>query len=117
VAEAERTLQWQDKAVLGLGVLVFLSPWLFGFSSLPAAAWNAWIVGAYIAFWAAIGIVARAYWPHFFIAFGCVWLVLSQEILGFSDHTVAMVTVMASGAVTGFIAMWGAVAQANRDNA
>jgi len=114
---AERMRPWQDKAVLGLGVMLFVSPWLLGFSSVEAAAWNAYVLGAYITLWAAIGLVVHAYWPMFLIAFGCAWLILSQKILAFTDHTVAMVAVILFGIVTGFIAMWGAVAQASRENA
>lgn len=117
MADTERLRQWQDKTVLALGILLFVSPWLLGFSSVEAAALNAWVLGAYITLWAFIGLAVHAYWPMFLIAFGCAWLILSQKILAFTDHTVAMVWVMVFGAVTGFIAMWGAVAQANRENA
>ena len=117
MADTERLRQWQDKTVLALGILLFVSPWLLGFSSVQAAALNAYALGAYITFWALIGLVVHAYWPMFLIAFGCAWLILSQKILAFTDHTIAMVAVIVFGVVTGFIAMWGAVAQANRENA
>jgi len=29
-----------------IGLMVFLSPWLFGFEDSSVAAWNSWIVGA-----------------------------------------------------------------------
>jgi hypothetical protein len=109
--------QWQDKAVLGLGLLLLASPWLLGFASVPAAAWNAYALGAFIVLWAAIGLLIHAYLPMFMIAFGCVWLILSQEILAFTDHVVATAWVVAFGAVTGLVAMWGAVVQARREYA
>ena len=117
MAQTDRVRPWQDKAVLMLGVLMFVSPWILGYSGVEAAAWNAYLLGAYITFWAAVGLLVHAYWPMFLIAFGSSWLILSQKILEFTDHTVATVWVMAFGAVTGLIAMWGAVAQARRENA
>jgi SPW repeat len=32
-----------------LAVIVFVSPWLFGFASVTALAWSAWIIGALLA--------------------------------------------------------------------
>ncbi|MBB6173264.1 apolipoprotein N-acyltransferase [Nocardiopsis mwathae] len=40
--------------MVGLGVLMFLSPWLVGFTDVAAGAWTAWILGFVIA---AIGVV------------------------------------------------------------
>jgi hypothetical protein len=28
-----------------LGVILFVSPWLFGFTAVTALAWSAWIIG------------------------------------------------------------------------
>ncbi|MEE2038626.1 SPW repeat protein [Nocardiopsis sp. CT-R113] len=38
-----------ELGVLAIGVLVFVMPWLLGFTHLPAAAWTAWIIGGGIA--------------------------------------------------------------------
>jgi hypothetical protein len=32
-----------------LAVIVFVSPWLFGFASVTALAWSAWIIGVLLA--------------------------------------------------------------------
>jgi uncharacterized membrane protein HdeD (DUF308 family) len=39
---ANRTGEWLAGLV---GVLVFIAPWVLGFSSLGAMAWSAWIIG------------------------------------------------------------------------
>ena len=41
---------WQEWINLALGAWIFAAPWAFGFAwaSLPAAAWDHWIVGALI---------------------------------------------------------------------
>jgi hypothetical protein len=31
--------------VVVLGIVLFISPWVFGFATLAAAAWAAWIIG------------------------------------------------------------------------
>ncbi len=42
IAPRERNLEYLP---LVLGVLLFLSPWVLGFSGLTAIAWSAWIIG------------------------------------------------------------------------
>lgn len=41
----------------GIGLLVFLSPWLMGFTGIPPAAWTAWILGAVLALVGGFGVV------------------------------------------------------------
>ncbi|TQN30481.1 SPW repeat-containing protein [Haloactinospora alba] len=45
-----------EAAMVGLGVLMFLIPWLLDFTANPAAAWTSWVLGAAIA----LAGVARA---------------------------------------------------------
>ena len=45
--------EWSD---LLLGIGLFIAPWVLGFSGIPAAAWNAWIVGALIAIFSGVAI-------------------------------------------------------------
>ena len=117
MAGTDHFRQWQDKTVLALGIAVLLSPWFLDFWSVDVAAWNAYILGAFVTFWALVGLLIHAYWPMFLIAYGGAWLILSQKILAFTDHTIATISVMVFGAAIALIAMWGAVAQANRENA
>jgi hypothetical protein len=37
-----RYLEWADVVI---GILVFITPWAFGFTGLTAMAWSAWIAG------------------------------------------------------------------------
>lgn len=50
--------RWQDSAGLVLGILLFLSPWIIGFSGITAAAASAWAIGA-DAGWALINLHGR----------------------------------------------------------
>jgi hypothetical protein len=38
-----------DRGTLALAATLFISPWVFGFDGVPAAAWTAWIDAATIA--------------------------------------------------------------------
>lgn len=50
-----RTMDSMEYAHIVLGVLLFIAPWVLGFTALTGAAWTSWVVGA-IAFVA--GLVA-----------------------------------------------------------
>jgi len=47
---------WEDWVNFVVAIVGFLTPWLFGFAGVAAAAWNLWIVSlaiAIVALWAA----------------------------------------------------------------
>ncbi len=47
--------RWQDWVSLVLGVLLFISPWVFGTATNGASSWDAWIIGVLgvlLALWA-----------------------------------------------------------------
>ncbi len=47
--------RWQDWVSLVLGVLLFISPWVFNTLTNGSSSWNAWIVGVIgviLALWA-----------------------------------------------------------------
>jgi hypothetical protein len=43
-----RLRAWQEWVNLLLGIWLFIAPWVLGFSGLPGAAWNHWIVGVLV---------------------------------------------------------------------
>ena len=45
-----------EAVVLVAGVLMFCTPWAFGFADDPAAAWTAWLLGAAIAVLGVVGL-------------------------------------------------------------
>jgi hypothetical protein len=53
IAAVARLQVWQEWVNLVLGIWLFISPWVLGFSGLAGAAWNHWIVGALVAILAA----------------------------------------------------------------
>jgi hypothetical protein len=45
IAAPERMRASREWAALGLGVWLFIAPWVLGFVRLPKASWDHWIVG------------------------------------------------------------------------
>jgi SPW repeat-containing protein len=37
--------RWQDWAIVVLGVLLFIAPWVFGTAAVSSGSWDAWILG------------------------------------------------------------------------
>ena len=78
--------RWQDWVSLVLGVLLFISPWVFGTSTNGSSSWDAWIIGG-IGF--LLGIFALASVRTAYIAEGIslilgVLLFISPWVLGFA---------------------------------
>lgn len=71
-----------DGVNLVLGAWLFLSPWIFGFTSETAASWNAWLSGIVIAGLAIAALAAFAEWEE--------WISLvSPWLVGFSANATA----------------------------
>lgn len=77
-----------DIANLVLGVLLFLSPWLFGFTS-QAASWNAWLSGVVLGGLAVAALAAFAKWEEWLSLIAGVWVAVSPWLEGFSAETAA----------------------------
>src|SRR5438874_11623722 len=65
--------RWQDWVSLVLGVLLFISPWVFGTATNTPGSWNAWIVGVLgviLALWALamVGTAVIAEWISLVLA-------------------------------------------------
>lgn len=108
--------RWQDKTNLAFGLLVFVSPWLLGYTGTPAAAWNAWIMGAIFALGALAVLAEMPVWFEWGIGFFGLWTFLAPRILAFTDATVATVFQMIAGALIALLAIWSAISAANSRN-
>jgi putative tricarboxylic transport membrane protein len=79
-----------DVLNVGLGALLFLSPWILGLASAgpAAAAWNAWILGVAIAgvTVAALALPTFAEWKERINLILGLWLLVSPLLLGFSTQ-------------------------------
>jgi hypothetical protein len=100
--------RFQDWVNLILGVLLFLAPWLFGFTDQVLAAWNSWIAGIVVAALSVAALVRFAEWEEWVnVAIG-VWILVSPWLLGFAGVRSAMWVSVILGAVIAIMAAWEA---------
>lgn len=102
------TKRWQDWINLILGAWLFVSPWVLQYAD-STAAWNAYIMGAGIAVFAAIAAYMPKAWEEVINTLIGVWLVISPFVLGFTGVAgVALHTVLIGVMVIAF-AVWAMV--------
>ncbi|HWL21391.1 MAG TPA: SPW repeat protein [Bradyrhizobium sp.] len=87
-----------DVANLVLGGILFVSPWIFGFSQ-GAASQNANITGIVIAVLAIAAIAAFAVWEEWLNLIVGLWALVSPWVLGFQGTTAMTVHVIVGIAV------------------
>lgn len=79
-------LDWGNVA---LGVLLFLSPWLIGFTEPASLAWNSWACGLVVTALAAAALVRFADWEEWITALVGVWVAISPWVLAGTVATAA----------------------------
>lgn len=96
---------WQDSLTFILGAVLFLSPWLFGFTGTIAAS-NAHIVGAILAAMALMALFAFQPWEEWVSGLVGAWLVISPWFLGFGAAVAPTVTHTLVGIAAVVLAIW-----------
>ena len=98
----------EDRAVdyvnAALGVVLVLLPWIAGFTSATAAAWNASIVGLAIAAVAVGALVSFAEWEEWANLVLGAWAVVAPWALGFAAVASAMYSHVVVGAIVAVLA-------------
>jgi hypothetical protein len=97
---AGRQFGWRREAIIDvynamLGIVLAVSPWLFGFSRDIARA-DAWVSAAIVIAVSLMAIIAFAEWKEWTNIIAGLWLVASPWLLGF-PHTRAMHVVIGVG--------------------
>lgn len=99
--------RWQDWVGLVLGILMFLSPWLVGFSAEVYAASSAWVLGLATVVLFAIALFKPEHqweeWANLALA---VLLILAPFALGFSAVAGAAYAHWILGVLIGLDAIW-----------
>lgn len=96
----------QDWVNLVLAVLLFISPWVLGFSLEPYPAWNAWI-SAIVIFVVAIGALsAFREWEEWLNLIVGIWVVVAPWVLAFSAITNAVWAHVVLGLLVAAAAAW-----------
>ncbi len=101
--------RWQDRIGLVLGVLLFLSPWIVGFSGVTAAAASAWVIGVATVVFFGIALVKPEQWEEWVNLVLAVVLLLSPFVLGFTDTSGAAWTHWILAILIGGDAIWALV--------
>ncbi|ACL57656.1 SPW repeat protein [Methylobacterium nodulans] len=89
--------------------VLFISPWLFGYSGEQAAPWNAWICGLVIAIVALAAVIAFQEWEEWINLVAGLWVAVSPWALGFAGLAYATWTAVAVGlgvAILAAVELW-----------
>ena len=87
-----------------VGVCLALAPWVLGFTADATAAWNAWIVGAAIAFIAVGALVGFSEWEEWANLVLGVWAVIAPWALSFSGTAGAVTAHVIAGLIVAVLA-------------
>ncbi len=68
-----------------LGACLAFAPWVLGFTGQTAAAWNAWVVGAAVAFVAVDALANLTEWEEWANMVLGIWAVLAPWLLDFAE--------------------------------
>jgi predicted MFS family arabinose efflux permease len=93
-SEARR---WQDWANMALGILLAVSPWLFGYSGLDGATMNAVIVGLLVFALSALALTLLDRWEAYISAALGLWAAAAPWLIGFAAYDAAMIVHLAAG--------------------
>jgi len=75
--------RWQDWAGLVLGVLLFISPWVIGYSAVSAAAGTAWVLGVATTVFFAIALGKPQQWEEWVNLVLAILLLIAPFVFGF----------------------------------
>jgi len=96
----------QDWANLALAILLFISPWVLGFSAERNPAGNAWISAIVIGALAVGAIGAFREWEEWLNLLAGIWVVAAPWVLGFTAITFAMWVHVVLGLLVAAAAAW-----------
>lgn len=68
-----------------LGGILFVTPWLFGFTDRTWASWNAWLSGGIVVLIALSAVVRVHDWEEWLNAIAGLWITASPWLLWFED--------------------------------
>lgn len=88
-----------------LGVVLFLSPWMLGYSPDTTATWNAWLSGIAIVVLAVAALTVFAEWEEWLSLLAGLWVLVSPWVLNFAPDLNARWVHVVIGAVVAIIAV------------
>ena len=101
--EVSRLPDWLN---LAIGVALFVSPWMLGFTDLPGASKNAWLSGAAVAVVSVCALLALKEFEEWHdIAIG-TWIMISPLVLDFTEVLTALYAHLILGELLIISAAW-----------
>ena len=104
-----RPNQWRDFINLLLGIWVYVSPWVLGYSAIRIAELNANAVGLVIAVAAIAAIVHFYRWEEWVNILLGAWLIASPWVLPIPADQALMWNQGIAGAIVCGLAVWSAI--------
>jgi SPW repeat len=103
----ERKQRWQDWVMLVFGVWLFFSPFILQYSShTGTAAWDAYVLGVGVAFFAIVSLAAPQLWEEWVNLILGIWMIISPFVLGFHAENAATWNSVVLGLLIGGDAIW-----------
>jgi len=96
----------QDWIMLVCGALLFIAPWVLGFSGARTEATAAWVGGIVIAVMAIAALVQFAEWEDWVALIAGVVMIIAPWALGFSAMTYALWTFVVLGLIVALASIW-----------
>jgi hypothetical protein len=98
--------RWQDWVNVVLGVWLVVSPWALGFSNHETASLVAWLAGAAVVVFAAIGAYMRETWEEAITLIVGLVLMGAPWAFGFADQLTATANISTTGLLVTIFAVW-----------
>ncbi len=98
--------RWQDAVNFLLGLWLFISPWVLGFSDEGVIAANAWVFGVIVAGLALSAILAYHRWEEWLEAAIGVWVFISPWVLGAATNPRILWSSIVVGVLLVILALW-----------
>jgi len=96
----------QDWINLVLAVVLFITPWVFGFATEQYASWNAWVGGVLVGAVAIGALGAFREWEEWLNLLLGIWVIVAPWVLGFAAITAAMSAHVVLGLLIAASAAW-----------
>lgn len=98
--------RWQDQVILLLGILLFISPWVFGYPTDSPAAINAYIAGAVMAILAAFDLYKTYVWAVLLNVVIGAWVAVSPWLIGVVYDRALTASLLVIGLATIVLGLW-----------
>ncbi|MGH6893931.1 MAG: SPW repeat protein [Dongiaceae bacterium] len=96
----------QDWINLVLALLLFVSPWVLGFSTEPNIAGNTWVSSVFVGVFAVGALSAFKEWEEWLSLIVGLWVAASPWVIGFATMTYVMWTHVVLGLLVAAVAAW-----------